>query len=113
MTLPENGQLLRIYISENDRHAGKPLYEWIIHRARAGGLAGCTVLRGVAGYGAHSRLHTAKILALSSDLPLVVEIVDTADKISGLLQDIDDDIADGLATIENVKVHWYRSGRHA
>ncbi len=111
MTLPKQGKLLRIFIGENDRHEGLPLYEWIVRQARDNGLAGATVLRGLEGYGAHSRLHKAKILRLSSDLPLVVEIVDTEEKIQSFLPLIDDAVGEGLATVEKVEVHFYRSGR--
>ena len=111
MTLPKQGKLLRIFIGENDRHEGLPLYEWIVRQARENGLAGATVLRGLEGYGAHSRLHKAKILRLSSDLPLVVEIVDTEEKIQSFLPVIDDAVGEGLATVEKVEVHFYRSGR--
>ncbi len=110
MTLPKQGKLLRIFIGENDRHEGLPLYEWIVRQARENGLAGATVLRGLEGYGAHSRLHKAKILRLSSDLPLVVEIVDTEEKIQSFLPLIDDAVSEGLATVERVEVHFYRSG---
>jgi PII-like signaling protein len=111
MTLPKQGKLLRIFIGENDRHEGLPLHEWIVRQARENGLAGATVLRGLEGYGAHSRLHKAKILRLSSDLPLVVEIVDTEEKIQSFLPLIDDAVGEGLATVEKVEVHFYRSGR--
>ncbi len=111
MTLPKQGKLLRIFIGENDRHGGLPLYEWIVRQARENGLAGATVLRGLEGYGAHSRLHKAKILRLSSDLPLVVEIVDTEEKIQSFLPLIDDAVGEGLATVEKVEVHFYRSGK--
>ncbi len=111
MILPKKGKLLRIFIGENDRHEGLPLYEWIVRQARENGLAGATVLRGLEGYGAHSRLHKAKILRLSNDLPLVVEIVDTEEKIQSFLPLIDDAVAEGLATVERVEVHFYRSGR--
>ncbi len=110
MTLPKNGKLLRIFIGESDRHEGLPLYEWIVRQARENGLAGATVLRGLEGYGAHSRLHKAKILRLASDLPLVVEIVDTEEKIQAFLPLIDDAVGEGLATVEKVEVHFYRSG---
>lgn len=85
MILPEDGYLLRIFIGESDRYQGKPLYEWLVLQAREAGLAGATVLRGIEGFGAHSRLHTAKILRLSEDLPIVVEIVDALDKIEAFL----------------------------
>ena len=113
MTLPEEGKLLRIFIGEKDRHEKMPLFEWIVRRAREQGLAGATVLRGLEGYGAHSRLHTAKILRLSSDLPIVVEIIDTEEKIEAFLPMIDDAISEGLATIEKVEVRFYRSGEVA
>ena len=109
--LPRDGKLLRMFIGENDRHEGMPLFEWIVRQAREQGLAGATVLRGLEGFGARSRLHTAKILRLSSDLPIVIEIVDTADKIEAFLPLIDNVVHDGLATIEKVEVHFYRSGK--
>jgi len=111
MVLPDEGQLLRIFIGESDKHDGKPLFEWIVEQARATGLAGATVLRGLEGFGAHSRIHTAKILRLSEDLPIVVEIVDTSDKIEAFLPSIDDAIKEGLATLEKVQIRFYRSGK--
>jgi PII-like signaling protein len=110
MTLPDSGQLLRIFIGEDDKHERIPLYEWIVKMAREGGLAGATVLRGLEGFGAHSRLHTAKILRLSSDLPIIVEIVDTPEKIDAFLPLIDDAIKEGLVTLEKVEIKLYRSG---
>jgi hypothetical protein len=112
MMLPKNGKLLRIFIGESDKRDGVPLYEWIVRRARELGLAGATVLRGLEGFGAQSRLHTAKILRLSSDLPIVVEIVDTDEKIEAFLPEVDNAIAEGLATVERVEIRLYRS-RHA
>jgi PII-like signaling protein len=109
MTLPQEGYLLRVFVGESDRHSGKPLYEWIVLKAREQGLAGATVLRGLMGYGAHSRLHTFKIERLSLDLPVVVEIVDSREKIEAFLDLIDDDITEGLATIEKVHIRLYRS----
>ncbi len=109
MTLPSEGALLRIYIGESDRHAGMLLYEWIVRTAREQGLAGATVLRGVEGFGARSRVRTAKILELSTDLPIIVEIVDAVDKIEAFLPLIDDAIADGMATVERVQIRFYRS----
>jgi len=111
MTLPKEGHLLRIFIGESDRHEGAPLYEWIVRKARENGLAGATVLRGMEGFGAHSRLHTAKILRLSLDLPIIVEIVDTLDKIEAFIPIIDEVIEEGLATLEKVQIYFYRSGR--
>lgn len=110
MELQESGDLLRIYIGESDKHEGIPLYEWIVRIARESGIAGATVFRGLEGFGAHSRLHTAKILRLSSDLPIVVEIIDTADKIEAFMPMIDDAVKEGLATIETVGIKFYRSG---
>ena len=111
MTISGDGYLLRIFIGESDKHEGKPLYEWIVLKAREHGLAGATVLRGVAGFGAHSRLHTSKVLRLSVDLPIVVEIVDTLDKIEAFMPVVDGAIAEGLATLERVTVRFYRSGK--
>lgn len=102
--------MLRIFIGESDQHDGVPLYEWIVRKARERGLAGATVLRGLEGFGAHSRLHTAKVLRLSLDLPIVVEIVDTIDKIESFLPVIDAAVREGLATLERVDVRFYRSG---
>lgn len=109
MVLPQEGYLLRIFVGESDRHSGKPLYEWIVLKAREQGLAGATVLRGLMGYGAHSRLHTFKIERLSLDLPVIVEIVDSREKLEAFLDLIDDDITEGLATIEKVHIRMYRS----
>ena len=110
MTLPSEGSLLRIFIGESDRQAGMLLYEWIVRRAREHGLAGATVLRGVEGFGANSRVRTAKILELSTALPIIVEIVDTAEKVEAFLPTIDSAIKDGLATVERVQIRFYRSG---
>jgi len=108
MKLPEKGKLLRIFVGESDRHDNMPLYEWIVRQAREQGIAGATVLRGLAGFGASSRLHTAKVLRLSSDLPIVVEIVDSEEKIEAFLPLVDDAITIGLATVERVDVRFYR-----
>ncbi len=108
MVLPEEGYLLRIFIGESDKHAGRPLYEWIVNQARANGLAGATVLRGVMGYGLSSRIHTAKIERLSQDLPIVVEIVDTRENLEAFLPIIDAAIPEGLATLEKAQVRFYR-----
>lgn len=111
MQIPEESQLLRIFIGESDKWKGLPLYEAIILKAREMGIAGATMLRGLMGYGANSRIHTAKILRLSEDLPIVVEIVDGAEKISALLPMIREMVGDGLITIENVRVLQYRGGK--
>ena len=110
MVLAGEGRLLRIFIGESDRREGMPLYEWIVRRAREQGLAGATVLRGIEGFGAHSRIHTAKLLRLSEDLPIVVEIVDTPERIEGFLPLLDDAIPEGLATLERVQIRFYRGG---
>ncbi|MBI4632108.1 MAG: DUF190 domain-containing protein [Chloroflexi bacterium] len=109
MTLSEDGSLLRIFIGESDKHEGKPLYEWIVLQARARGLAGATVLRGMMGFGANTRIRTAKFESLSSDLPIVVEIVDSREKLESFLKVIDSTITDGLATLEKAQIHFYRS----
>jgi hypothetical protein len=111
MVLPEEGCLLRIFIGESDKHAGKPLYEWIVLKAREEGLAGATVLRGMMGFGAHSRIHTFKIERLSEDLPIIIEIVDTREKLEKFLAAIDSSIAEGLATLEKASIRFYRSGK--
>ena len=110
MVLPEEGCLLRIFIGESDRHAGKLLYEWIVLKAREQGLAGATVLRGMMGFGAHSRLHSFKIERLSEDLPIIIELVDTREKLEAFLATIDAVIAEGLATLEKAEVRFYRPG---
>ena len=109
MTIPAEGYLLRIFIGESDRHGHRPLYESIVLQAREAGLAGATVLRGVMGFGKHSILHTAKILRLSEDMPMIIEIVDSLDKIEKFLPVLDELIKDGLVTIEKVKVIHYRA----
>ena len=109
MKLEGEAQLLRIFAGESDKWHGKPLYEAIVLKARELHLAGATVLRGPMGFGAHSRLHTVKILRLSEDLPVVVEIVDTEDKIKTLLPHIDDMVEEGLITLEKVHVIKYRA----
>ncbi|MDD5558085.1 DUF190 domain-containing protein [Candidatus Methylomirabilis sp.] len=109
MILPREGHLLRIFVGESDKYEGLPLFEWIVRKAREHGLAGATALRGLEGFGAHSRLHTAKVLRLSSDLPIIVEIVDTIDKIEAFLPVVDAAIQEGMATIEKVDVRFYRS----
>ena len=111
MTIPKEGQLLRIFIGERNRYQGKPLYEWIVLRAKERGLAGATVLRGMMGFGANSRIHTSKILRLSEDLPIIIEIVDTHEKLTQFLADIDDAIGEGLATLEKADVQFYRSSQ--
>jgi len=112
MKIPENAKLLRIFIGESDQHEGKPLYEAIVHKARRQGLAGCTVLRGIEGFGASSRVHTAKILRLSEDLPIVIEIVDAAEKIEAFSRELDGIVDEGLVTLENIQVLLYRHDKN-
>jgi hypothetical protein len=110
MALPGEGYLLRIFIGESDRRAGKPLYEWIVVQARQHGLAGATVLRGIMGFGANSRvIHTFKIERLSEDLPVIIEIVDTQENLEKFLAAIETEIHAGLATLEKAQVRFYRS----
>jgi PII-like signaling protein len=110
MKIPEEGTLLRIFIGESDQWHHRPLYEAIVLKARELHLAGATVLRGVMGYGATSRLHTAKVLRLSEDLPIVIEIVDSEEKIARLLPHLDEMVQEGLLTMEKVRVVKYRGG---
>jgi PII-like signaling protein len=107
--LEGEGKLLRIFVGESDRHEGRPLYQAIVERVRADGLAGATVLRGIEGFGADSRIHTSRILRLSEDLPVVIEIVDTADKIDAILPVLDEMVGEGMVTVERVQVIAYRS----
>ena len=111
MTIPSEGKLLRIFIGEADRWRGKPLYEAIVVEARKRGLAGATVIKGFMGFGAHSRIHTAKLLELSQDLPIVIEIVDAPDKIEAFMPDLEQMVGDGLITLERAEVLLYRPGR--
>jgi PII-like signaling protein len=109
MKLDGEGFLLRIYLGEQDKWHHTPLYEAIVLEARKHGLAGATVLRGSMGFGAHSHLHTAKILRLSEDLPVLIEIVDKEDKINAFLPALDEMLGDGLVTLEKVRVLTYRA----
>jgi uncharacterized protein len=109
MKIPEEGYLLRIFVGESDKHGHIPLYEAIVFKAREAGLAGATVLRGVMGFGRHSVMHTAKILRLSEDLPIIVEIVDGLENIESFLPMLDTMVREGLVTLEQVKVIHYRS----
>jgi PII-like signaling protein len=109
--LDADGLLLRIFIGESDHWHGRPLYEAIMLLARERHLAGCTVTRALAGFGAASRIHTMKIERLSMDLPIVLEIVDTPEKVRAFLPEIETMVADGLATLEPVEVHFYRHER--
>jgi PII-like signaling protein len=111
MQIPNDALLLRIFIGESDRWQHQPLYEAIVLKAREMHLAGATVLRGPMGFGKASRLHTAKILRLSMDLPLVIEIVDADEKINAFLPVLDEMIGGGLVTLEKVRVINYRAGK--
>jgi uncharacterized protein len=103
-----DGQLLRIFIGESDTWHGRPLYEAIVQRVREHGLAGATVIRGIEGFGASSHLHTSRILRLSQDLPVVIEIVETAERIEQILPVLDEMVTDGLVTLEKARVITYR-----
>jgi PII-like signaling protein len=107
MQIPRNAMLLRIFIGEDDKVRGRPLYEAIVLKARELQLAGATILRGPMGFGHSSRLHTAKILRLSEDLPIVIEIVDSEEKINGFLPQLDEMMSSGLVTLEKVQVLQY------
>lgn len=107
MKLLEEGLLLRVFIGESDTHQGKPLYEQIVRKAKELNLAGATVLRGIMGFGANSRLHTASLLRLSQDLPIIIEIVDSQEYIDKLLPFLDEVVKEGLVTIEKARVLMY------
>lgn len=104
----QDGTLLRIFIGENERHEGRPLAEWIVRRAMEEGLAGATVLRGLQGFGLSHHLHTTRVLRLSEDLPLVVEIVDEEEKVKAFLPLLHDAVAEGLITLEKVRFLLHR-----
>ena len=108
MKLPVEASLLRIFIGESDKADGRPLYEVIVEEARKRGMAGATVLRGFLGFGANSRIHTSKVLRLSEDLPVVIEIVDAEDKIEAFLPELDSLVGEGLVTLEKARVITYR-----
>ncbi len=108
MKLQEKGVLLRIFIGELDRYEGRPLYEQIVLKARELNMAGATVIRGIMGFGACSRLHTSKFLRLSEDLPIIIEIVDTEENINKLLPYLDEAVEEGLITLEKVNIIMYR-----
>ena len=111
MKLPEKGKLLRIFIGESDKVKGIPLYEAIILEARRLNIAGGTVFRGIMGFGANSRMHTSKILRLSEDMPVVVEIVDSPEMIDKIMPFLDEHVTEGLITIEEARVIKYRSNK--
>lgn len=111
MRIEGQGKLLRIFIGESDTWHGRPLYEAIVRRLRKEGLAGATVFRGIEGFGAHSRLHTARILRLSEDLPLLIEVVDNMEAIEKVLPILDEMVTEGLVTMENVEIVSYRANK--
>ena len=114
MKLPVEGCLLRIFIGESDKCEGRSLYEWIVVKAREQGLAGATVLRGMMGFGANSRvIHTFKVIRLSEDMPVIIELVDTRERLEGFLELIEDKIDAGLVTLEKAEVRFYRSKKFA
>ncbi|HEX6130052.1 MAG TPA: DUF190 domain-containing protein [Candidatus Limnocylindria bacterium] len=110
MKIEGQGLLVRIYIGESDSHEGRPLYQAVVERMRELGLAGATVLRGIEGFGAHARLHTTRLLRLSEDLPILIELVDTEERIRAALPVLDEMVGDGLITLEKVEVIAYRAG---
>jgi PII-like signaling protein len=109
MKIPRDGQLLRVFVGESDRWHGRPLYEAIVQEAHDRGLAGATVFRGFEGFGAHSRIHTSRILRLSEDLPILIEIVDAEEKIQEFLPVLDGMVKEGLVTVEKATVIFYRA----
>ncbi len=108
MEFEKKGCLLRIFIGESDRAHGRPLYEWLVEEAKRQELAGVTVVRGIMGFGKKSRIHTSRILRLSSDLPVIIEIVDTRDRLEAFLDSVESEIKEGLATLEKADVRFYR-----
>ena len=108
MKLEGEGLLLRVFVGESDTWHGKPLYQAIVERVREAGLAGATVLRGLEGFGAHSRIHTSRILRLSEDLPVVIEIVDQPERVEAIIPTLDEMISEGLMTLERVHIVTYR-----
>jgi PII-like signaling protein len=111
MKIPKDGKLLRIFIGEQDKWQGQPLYEAIVHLAKKEGMAGATAIKGFLGFGAKSHMHTAKILRLSEDLPIVIEMVDSEEKINKFLPRLDEMVNEGLITLEKVNVIIYRANK--
>jgi len=109
MKIPEDGKLLRIFIGEQDKWHGRPLYEAIIHLAKKEGMAGATAIKGFMGFGCKSHMHTAKLLRLSEDLPIVIEMVDSEEKINQFLPHLDEMVKEGLVTLEKANVIMYRA----
>lgn len=113
MKIPSDGKLLRIFIGESDKWQGKPLYQEIIESAKKKGMAGATAIKGFMGFGCKSHMHTTKLLRLSEDLPVVIEIVDSDEKIAQFVGDLDEMVQEGLITIEKANVIMYRAGKVA
>ncbi len=113
MSTPKEGLLLRIFLGESDKHGLVPLYEWIVRKAKEHGLAGATVLRGREGFGVHGKIHAAETYRLSSDQPVVIEIVDTHEKINSFIPIIDEAISEGLAMVKEVEIRFYRRGNES
>jgi len=113
MKIPSDGKLLRIFIGESDKWQGKPLYQEIVELARKKGMAGATAIKGFMGFGCKSHMHTTKLLRLSEDLPIVIEIVDSDEKITQFVGDFDEMVQEGLVTIEKANVIMYRAGNEA
>ncbi|GBD95867.1 hypothetical protein BMS3Abin06_00745 [bacterium BMS3Abin06] len=111
MKLPDEGKLLKVFIGESDTYQGKSLYEAIVLKARELNLAGATVFRGIMGYGAASRIHSIKLLRLSEDLPIMIEIVDTEENIDKILPFLDDTVKEGLITMEKARIIKYRHSK--
>lgn len=107
MIRESDGMLLRIFIGDSDRHAGRPLYQVLVERAHAEGLSGATVLHGPMGFGRHSRMHTAKLVELSSDLPIVIELVDSEPAIQRFMHSVNALVQEGLVTLERVRIVHY------
>ncbi|MDE2480698.1 MAG: DUF190 domain-containing protein [bacterium] len=110
MKLEGTGKLLRIFVGESDRIENQPLYTAIVERARAAGLSGATVFKGIEGFGGHSVVHAARVFDLSTDLPVLIEIVDTEEKIRAFIPSLDAIVTEGLITLETVEVIRYLSG---
>lgn len=109
MKIPAEGKLLRIFIGESDKWQGKPLYEEIIYLARKNGMAGATAIKGFMGFGCKSHMHTAKLLRLSEDLPIIIEIVDSEEKINQFIPSLDEMVKEGLITLEKANIIMYRA----
>jgi PII-like signaling protein len=109
----EDGLLLRVYVGESDRLDGEPMYKWLVDQAHAAKLAGATVLRGMEGYGGDGRIHTARVIRLSTDLPLVVEMVDSVEKIEAFLPIVENAMSKGVVTVEKVRMRLYAAKKSA